>query len=113
MEPDEYSLQRGEQSAKFGMTLIAFSNLALLIPAISTLRYNEQAYIILGGLGTVGFVMFFAGISKYDYKEPWAFWFLLIYTCLLLLNPPVGTALGIFSLYYLIRTQSAFFMKKE
>ena len=70
MEPDEYSLQRGEQSAKFGMTLIAFSNLALLIPAISTLRYNEQAYIILGGLGTVGFVMFFAGISKYDYKEP-------------------------------------------
>lgn len=108
MKNSERMIQRGEQSTKIGMAMIACSNLLLIIPT----HLNEQIYIILGGLGTVGFVMFFAGISKYRYKEPWAFWFLLIYALLLLINPPVGTALGIFTLSYLIRKRSAFFIKK-
>ena len=113
MKPSERMLHRGEQSAKLGMAMIAFSNLLLIAPVLSPIRFNEQAYIILGGIGTVGFVMFFAGISKYRYKEPWAFWFLLIYSFLLMLHPPVGTALAIFSLCYLIRRRSAFFMKSD
>ncbi|HAV14263.1 MAG TPA: hypothetical protein DCX06_12335 [Opitutae bacterium] len=103
--------EQGERSAKGGMILIIISNLILLSPHILPINMSTNSYLLFGGLSTIGFVMFFAGLSKYSYKKPWAFWFLGIYALLLLRTPPVGTVLGLFSLCYLVKTRAAFFAK--
>ncbi|MGJ8637932.1 MAG: hypothetical protein ACSHYA_00945 [Opitutaceae bacterium] len=109
MNKRQHMYKRGEQHAKMGMLLITVSKLILISPTITPLQLSRSTYILMGGLGTVGFVMFFAGITKYRYRAQWAFWFLLIYSLLLLMTPPVGTTLGIFSIWYLTTKRKTFF----
>ncbi|MEN8661812.1 MAG: hypothetical protein ACN4GF_09040 [Lentimonas sp.] len=41
MKRSEQIILHGVQSAKLGMAMIAFSNLLLIVPALSSIRFNK------------------------------------------------------------------------
>ncbi len=102
---------QGKQHAKLGTGLIVASNALPYLLIELELRISRGTFIVIGALGTVGLVMIFAALTKYQYRAPWIFFFLAVYSALLITNPPVGTAVALFILFYLAKNRRSFFVQ--
>lgn len=104
-----YRTRHGRNSAKLGSILIAVSTLVLLLIIWLKLSVQEGAIIALAGASTIGLVMMMVALVRDRYRAPWAFWFMLAYSLILLSNPPVGSIIGLTVAVFLLRNRKAFF----
>lgn len=100
---------KGKNHAIIGAALVAFSTGVPYLLIALTIMISEGTYMCITAMGTVGLAMIFAGVIKYKYRAPWTFLFLVTYALLLLRNPPIGTAIALFTYYYLGKTWRSFF----
>jgi hypothetical protein len=71
-----------------------------------SLALNSTAIGIL--LGMVGLIFLLIALFSFRYRAPWFFWFMAIYSILCLPFLPVGTAVGILVLVYMIPRREEF-----
>lgn len=95
---------------KIGVAMILLGNFSTVVFLKLLSAVNDAVIILLGGIGTLGLVMLFAGLMKGEHKPRWAFWFMLFYAFFLASNPPTGTAIAGFIWVYLIRSRRSFFV---
>ncbi len=64
-------------------------------------------------IGLIGLILMLIAIFRFKYRAPWLFWFLMVWSILMLFNFPIGTVLGIGLLVYLITHKDEFEAKTE
>lgn len=122
---------KGRTFAIAGITL----QIGVAVAFIAVLICRQRAYSILGSRGVadpqalssvIGTVLLFTAIGlatglagaillaislmRFRYRAVWLFWFLVIYSALLLFSFPVGTAVGIFFLVYCFTRRGEFLL---
>ncbi|MDQ8207965.1 hypothetical protein QEH52_10620 [Coraliomargarita sp. SDUM461003] len=69
---------------------------------------------LLGLLGNmIGYICLLFALFVSRYRAPWFFWFMTIYSALILLLAPVGTVLGIVVLVYIIPRKEEFYGRRS
>ncbi|WP_309396023.1 hypothetical protein [Cerasicoccus maritimus] len=103
----------GKRTAKNGVILLAVSNLAIILIIFLGINIPAGLFTMLGGLATVGLIMVFVAMTKHHYRAKWLFWFLIGYSVLLFISPPVGPAIAIAIWVFLAIKGKSFFPPKS
>jgi hypothetical protein len=71
--------------------------------------------IFLSGVAVsvVGLVLVVLALTRFRYRSEWLFWFLTVYSALLLLVIPIGTVVGVFFLVYCLTRRYEFLDKSR
>ncbi|WP_269542975.1 hypothetical protein [Cerasicoccus fimbriatus] len=105
------STAHGKNTAKNGVILLVVSNIALFLIVLLGIQIPQGAFALLGGLSTIGLIMVFVAITKHHYRAKWLFWFLIAYSLLLLISPPIGTAIALVVFIFLAVKGKSFFAR--
>lgn len=103
-----YRTRHGKQSAKLGSILIAVSNLLLIAVVCMRIPSSKALLILTAGVSTIGLVMVMVALVRDRYRARWIFWFVLVYSGFLLINPPVGSIVAITIMIFLMRNWRSF-----
>jgi len=98
----------GEQSAKLGTALITLSSLFLLTVVLLRIHVSQGLLITAAGISTIGLEMVMVALVRDRYRARWVFWFMLLYSMLLFINPPVGTVVAVTIMFFLLKNRRAF-----
>ena len=98
----------GRRQGRMGVFLVIASNLLALIMGLTGGSVSQGLLAVVGGAGTVGLIMVYVGMFRYDYKPRWLFWFMSVYSLILAISFPVGTAIGVSTLIYLVAKRKEF-----
>lgn len=71
-----------------------------------SIALNTTAIGIIAGL--IGIVLLLVALFSHRYRAPWFFWFMAIYSVLMLLAFPIGTVFGIVVLVHIIPRKEEF-----
>lgn len=103
-----YRSRHGRQSAKLGSILIGSSNLLLVGLGIMQMSISEALLILILGVSTIGLAMVMVALVRDRYRARWVFWFMLVYSGFLLINPPVGSVVALAIIIFLLRNWRSF-----
>lgn len=103
-----YRTRHGKQSAKLGSILIAGANLALIAVVLMEIPISQALLILIAGTSVIGLAMLMVALVRDRYRARWVFWFTLVYSGFLLINPPIGSIVAITIIIFLIRNWRSF-----